>query len=146
MTRLKILQKKAIRTICKAKYNSHTEPLFKKTKVLKVDDIFCIECTKIVLKSRNKLLPSYFSDQIIVNSNLHNHSTRQSQDLHCNAIKSRLEEQLINTKLSIVWNHLTEVIGTSLTSTSSTIKLKQYILENYQETCIIINCPICNRL
>ena len=33
------LQKKAIRTITRSKYNAHTEPLFKKLNILKVNDI-----------------------------------------------------------------------------------------------------------
>ena len=35
-----ILQKRAIHTICKCKYRDHTEPLFKKENILKINDIF----------------------------------------------------------------------------------------------------------
>ena len=35
-------QKRAIRTINKANYNSHTEPLFKETSILKVTDMYAI--------------------------------------------------------------------------------------------------------
>ena len=35
-----LLQKRAIRAINKAKYNSHTEPLFKRSKILKLNDLY----------------------------------------------------------------------------------------------------------
>ena len=35
-----LIQKKAIRIICNAKYNSHTEPLFKNKKILPFHDLF----------------------------------------------------------------------------------------------------------
>jgi len=35
-----VLQKRAIRTICKVQYNSHTEPLFRKLGILKIKDQF----------------------------------------------------------------------------------------------------------
>ena len=39
------LQKKAIRTITRSKYNAHTEPLFKKLNILKVNEIQLENCT-----------------------------------------------------------------------------------------------------
>ena len=38
------LQKKSIRIISLSKYNSHTEPLFKTNNILKVEDIFQLNC------------------------------------------------------------------------------------------------------
>ena len=35
-----MLQKRAIRVINNKRYNSHTDPLFKKTKILQIEDLF----------------------------------------------------------------------------------------------------------
>ena len=43
--RMSKLQKKAIRIITCGKYNSHTEPMFKRLNLLKVDDIFTCQWT-----------------------------------------------------------------------------------------------------
>ena len=40
LTRIRVLQKKAIRIISLSKYNAHTETIFKRLNLLKVDDIF----------------------------------------------------------------------------------------------------------
>ena len=52
---------RAIRNVAKAKYNTHSEPLFKSLKILKVEDLFKLSCTKIYYKFHNKLLPDYFT-------------------------------------------------------------------------------------
>ena len=38
-----ILQKLAILTICKLKYRDHTEPLFKKEDILKINDVLACQ-------------------------------------------------------------------------------------------------------
>ena len=43
LKQLSILQKKAIRCIHKSYYNAHTEPLFIRSKILKLDDIYKFE-------------------------------------------------------------------------------------------------------
>ena len=58
--RLYKLQKKAIRTITKSKFNAHTEPLFKRVSLLKLSDIFKIQCLKLFLNVRHQHLPYYF--------------------------------------------------------------------------------------
>ena len=45
-TRIFKLQKRAVRLICKTKYNEHTDPLLKKLSLLKMPDIFTLQCTK----------------------------------------------------------------------------------------------------
>ena len=47
LNRLVITQKRAIRTICKSPYNSHTEPLFCKTKTLKLKHILELNILKL---------------------------------------------------------------------------------------------------
>ena len=58
--RIKILQKKAVRSITNSKYNSHTEPLFKKLNLLNVTDIHTLCKLKLFFKLENNLLPPYF--------------------------------------------------------------------------------------
>ena len=59
--RLIILQKKAVRTISLSRYLSHSTPLFKNLKILKIDDQYSIQLYKLYYKNTNNLLPSYFN-------------------------------------------------------------------------------------
>ena len=54
------LQKKAIRIIlCLTKYNAHTEPLFKKLKILNVTDTLKLHELKLYYKYVHTTLPVY---------------------------------------------------------------------------------------
>ena len=69
IARLKILQKKCIRTITNSKYNAHTTKLFYETDKLKLDDIFKLNCLKVYYKFKNKTLPTYFEALPFTNTN-----------------------------------------------------------------------------
>ena len=55
-------QKRALRIMTNNRYNAHTEPLFKKSSLLKVKDIFDVQCLKFWYKFVNNRLPRYFRD------------------------------------------------------------------------------------
>ena len=47
MKPLEIIQRKIIRVITHAKYNSHTEPLFNQVKALTVADLYLLRCARV---------------------------------------------------------------------------------------------------
>ena len=53
------LQKRAIRIVTNCKYNAHTDPLFKRLKLLKIKDIFHVQCMKYWYKFVNNNVPTY---------------------------------------------------------------------------------------
>ena len=66
------LQKKALRIITLSKYNSHSEPLYKKLGFLKVDDIFRLQQLKFYYKYLHDNLPAYLHDwKLIPKDNVH---------------------------------------------------------------------------
>ena len=82
INRLIKLQKKAVRVICKSKYN---EPLLKSTNLLKVTDIFKINTLKFIYKYRNDKLPDYFYgmlDDVQIETN-HDYNTRHYRGDNC---------------------------------------------------------------
>ena len=58
--RLTILQKRAVRILALRPYLSHSTPLFKFLKILKLEDLYIIQLYKLYYKNVNNLLPSYF--------------------------------------------------------------------------------------
>jgi hypothetical protein len=74
-----ILQKRALRVIHKASYNGHTDPLFKSSKILKLNDLYE---HKVILFMHDYIankLPSSFNAIYIFNRDLPNsHNTRRS--------------------------------------------------------------------
>ena len=76
------LQKRAIRIIDKCPRFSHTNPLFKKLKILKIHDILHLNQLKFYNKLLNNQLTEYFdSFNIPRNCTYHNYNTRHCQNL-----------------------------------------------------------------
>lgn len=75
-------QKAAIRLIHNKHYLSHTDPLFKDSKILKVEDIHTQAQLKFCHKYVNGQLPTYFGQmELKTNSDNHTHWTRQHDEL-----------------------------------------------------------------
>ena len=142
INRLKKIQKRAIRLICQAKYNSHTEPLLRKLNLLKLDDIFALNCIKIYVRNLQNKLPRYLSQQLLTNSEIHNYPTRQRYDIHNFPIRSKLEHQCLNKKVNKIWNDVPDNIKNC--SLKSIVKqFRKYKLSGYKINCNIQNCPSC---
>ena len=74
--RLYILQKKALRLIYFQRRNTHTEPLFSDSKILKFPDRISLENCIFICKAIHNLLPSVFHNWFSRSSNQHEYNTR----------------------------------------------------------------------
>ena len=88
------LQKTAIRLISGSSYNSHTEPLFKKLKILPLPDLISFSKIQFMQRFSQKFLPSSFNDVWIRNSigNIGDNEIQlrnfaQLQNYHSNLVK-----------------------------------------------------------
>ena len=58
--RVEKLQKKTIRVLANRSYISHTTPIFKELRILKITDLCHVQLYKLPYKNINNLLPRYF--------------------------------------------------------------------------------------
>ena len=64
--------KKAIRIIVKGSFYTHSDPIFKKFDILKVNDTHLHQQLKFYFKLMNNILPDHFYDLILaLNSDIH---------------------------------------------------------------------------
>ena len=109
------LQKKAIRLISLAKYNAHTEPLFKTLNLLKINDIFTSSQLKFYYKFLKDDLPHFFKDMTFsINNEIHHHSTRISSQFHLPRVKHTFAKNCIRYSLPILLNNTPECIKEKL--------------------------------
>ena len=71
---LVILQKKCIRTICNANFLSHTDPLFKSTKLLKLHQIHELNFVIFIYKCFNSAVYSKSRNTMVTSSQIHHYS------------------------------------------------------------------------
>ena len=142
-----LYKKKAIRHVTCAKYNSHTQPLFKKLELLTIHDCYSLQCNKILYKKKLNILHPYHSNLLKLKRETQQTSTRQSFDI---LMSKSTNFQRINNlvfKVGHSWNNLPLEIKTldGISERSFAKKVKHHYLSKYTESCTIRNCYICNR-
>ena len=73
-----LLQKKCIRIINKSSYLEHTDPLFKKSRLLKINQVYQLNCVKFMHKCLNTNFFLTFKDKLQFNASVHRYNTRNS--------------------------------------------------------------------
>ena len=143
------LQKKAIRIITNAKYNAHTDPIFKRLKLLKLPDICTLQKLKFCFKLENNSLPSYFLQGIFIkNAQNHTYNTRRTNDFELPKISHRFSKQGIRFSIPNAYNQAdinvkSKIYTHSLKGYTNYIKMN--ILNSYEELCLIRDCYICHK-
>ena len=148
LKRTVMLQKRAIRTICKAQYNSHTEPLFKKLEILKIKDQFEYEITLFMNKYRQNKLPYSFDKVFCFNHEIQGRlATRQSNQLYIQRCDSTFASKLPLFEFPKIWNKWSYCVHDTFISQSSLKKkLKTEILSQYASNvrCANTHCKECH--
>ena len=148
--RLFKLQKRAIRIVANSKYNTHTEPLFKLYRILKLADVLTLQTMKVYHKFRNNELPVYMQNwPLVTNNEIHRYNTRTATDLHTfkyrhTFAKKSLRHYLVQTIDNTPDNVYSKFGTHSLNGFSNYVKL--HFINNYQDGCSIPNCYICSRI
>ena len=83
-------QKKAIRLINNSPCNTHSTPLFYKSGILKLHDINTFQVACFMYKSISGILPVYFQSFFVLHNEIHNYSTRYSNNVHINSCATQV--------------------------------------------------------
>ena len=147
-SRLQKIQKKIIRTINCAKYNSHTEPLFKQMGVLKIEDIFTVNLLKFYFKYMNNELPCYFKYfQILNYIPSHGYGTRSGSQIRKYFTSTKSAENCIRFHIIEIINKTNPNILTKVHTHSYSGFInysKKCFISSYNDKCNIVNCYICH--
>ena len=145
--RLFKVQKKAIRVICKRKYNSHTDPLFKKLKLTKINDIFKTKCLTFLFNLKKGKVPAYFRNTFKFTGGEHNYNTRNRDRIQPTRTNKKTTDKTLRQYIPV----LTETIPNSIMNKIDTHSLqslkrntKLFFIEKYESQCNKPNCYICS--
>jgi hypothetical protein len=104
LEKLYILQKKIIRIITSSKWNTHSDPLFKEARSLKLHDINILQVAIFMFKAMNNILPSSFANYFLLVKDIHNHETRHKNDIHQIQFRTNLRGSSIRIRGPKIWN------------------------------------------
>lgn len=145
-----LLQKRAVRIINKANYNSHTEPLFRASHILKLHDQYKYDILMFMLDYKSNNLPPSFNN--VYKSNCEKqttYSTRQSNQLNINRCGSSFAQRLPLYIFPKKWNEWTAEMPSYFELTRSQNKkyIKSGLLSTYscEVKCSNTRCNQCTK-
>ena len=144
--RLPKLQKRAVRIITLNKYNAHTEPILKSLGLLKVNDIFTLQCLKFYFKCTHERVPTTFASFFTRNTARHDHNTRQRHQpeilfSHTSRARKCIKFYIPLLLRSMPTCIIDKIYTHSLNGFSN--YTKQYMLAGYENSCQTRNCYVC---
>ena len=122
------LQKRAIRTINKVWYRSHTEPLFKSNQILKFEDMYTMQISLFVYDLKNDLQPKSFRN-ILSQNCLARYGiiTRQNNLIPQSRPRTTFPSKLPNHNFTGIWNKT----GSTLAQGKNMITFKRLLKNSY---------------
>ena len=118
---LELLQKRCLRIITKSTFLAHTEPLFKRCRILKLKDLFKYRLAVYAFGIKNDLAVHY--------ARSHSYHTRFTNDLLPEFQRLQVCKQSLNYKVPMLWNSIPAVIKNSRSMSIFKKSYKNYILD-----------------
>ena len=141
------VQKKIIRNICCQKYNAHTEPLFKRLELLRIEDILDLNILKFFYKFKKGQVPEYFkSYQIQTQDEKHGRDTRYNWLISTNRTRLMLSDKCLRNYIPHVLNSTPQSALDKVSTHSPngfSNYMKNIMIRNYSIHCNIANCYVC---
>ena len=127
------LQKWAIRTITNSQYRSHTGPLFAKSNLLNVTDMYTLELGVFMYKYSINDLPVAFKEYFMKRSDIHDYPTRHVNNLNLTNNRKSFSDHAIRTNGPILWNSLSKTIRESKSVKHFRNQFKQNLVKTYEK-------------
>ena len=133
------IQKKIIRNICNERYNSHTDPLFGKTKLLKLNDLYKTSSIRSIRKAH--LGQTHPNIQEIFKKHTSERPLRTP-----NNIKPLHSSGRIHNDLPNIWNSIEENLKDNISVNNLVNKIKKQFIDQYNEfKCENNHCYSCSK-
>ena len=125
---LTILQKKCIRLICNVDFFAHTDPLFKQTKLLKLNQMYILNCAKFGYSCYNSNSYSNFRIRMIQNSQFHRYDTRRKNDIRTPYERLQICQNSFLIKSIKLWNIIPNDIKQANSKSYFNSRMKKMLL------------------
>ena len=132
LTELKLLQKRAIRIISHAEYNSPIYPLFREKQILPVQELITLDTLIFMYRFHTGNVPQIFKCMFIKNSSVHSYNTRHKLLLHKPPVRTTHALKSFRNIGISTWNRLSEDIRSSSTVSRLKTMCKRDLLNDIQ--------------
>lgn len=133
-------QKIAVRLINGSKYNSHSEPILKKLKILKIEDTIYSENITLMYKAHAQQLPKTLSTMLTNTKN-----TRHTRQTVKNQAPSHSGEPTRIHELKRLWREFNQNHNHKIkTAKALKTRISQSKLDLYMNGCVLKKCKTCS--
>ena len=132
LTKLNLLQKRAIRIMSHAEYNSPTYPLFRENRILPVQELITLDTLIFMYHFHTGNVPQIFKSMFIKNSSVHSYNTRHKLLLHKPPVRTTHALKSFRNIGISTWNRVSEDIRSSSTVSRFKTMCKRDLLNNLQ--------------
>ena len=126
-----LLQKRAVRIIDNAGYRDHTTSIFRKYKLLKLEDIIHLQTCILMYKADKGTLPGNIQQNFQKNKDVHCYNTRSKENFFAKQTTTKMVKMSINFKGKELWNALPKNLKNSASLSVFKKRLKNHMLNNY---------------
>ena len=152
LNELAIKQKKAIRIIGNAKFNAHSEPLFKMLEILPLSSLVNFNKLVFIQSSLYSHSPIIFRNRWLKNRERRSLAgnlgpdLRDDNDLFVPFSRTKFVSRFPLYSLPKLWNDLPDLVDIISNDTEFKFKLKIHMLEKLNDTvsCKRLLCPTCH--
>ena len=135
LKRTQILQKRAIRIIHNKQYNSHTDPLFKQSGILKIFDLYQQEVMMFMHDVRKGNLPVSFNNIFLAHRDVNRiYATRQADLFYVPRSKSKFVDKLPLIAFPQTWNRCSLNMEMNKSRRSIKNSMKLSLLSTYESS------------
>ena len=126
--RIVILQKRVIRIMNRAKYDAHSDPIFKDLEILKFEQIHLLQLGLCMFSFKKFSLPEKCKSMFTLNDQLHSYNTRSSSKFHLPLCASNIRKFSVQFQGPKFFNSLPVKLTNCLTIFSFKTKLRYYLI------------------
>ena len=140
------LQKRAIRIVNKASYRCHTEPLFKSSNVLTINDLYEQQVALFMFDFLHGRLPLSFDNMFKFNHDINpRYMTRQCNQLYIPRARLSFTSKLPSSHFPRIWNKWSNLLQPNMSKNTFRNRIKQQMLSSYANRikCSSANCQDC---
>ena len=146
---IKIIQKRAIRYVHNSAFNSHTDPLFKSSKIMKIDDLYEYQAALFMFDYTKHILPNSFESVYKFRHEIQkNRLTRQSNQMHITRCRTKFADNLPLFALPKIWNKWSDsTFSSNMSRNQFKTYLKVNIINKYKDKvkCSNTYCSDCRK-
>ena len=131
LNRVRVLQKKALRTIDHAKYNASSTHVCKNTDTLLIDELIDLELSKISYRYVNNSLPNPVRNLFQANDYNHNYLTRARNNPRIERHRIKTFHDSFLCRAPSIWSKLGQEIKSKPKISAFNVAYKKFKIQNY---------------